>query len=242
MSKESALQPFIFKQFSVAQDRVAMKVGTDGVLIGAWAQPGAHTTVLDIGTGTGLIALIMAQKIGPGARIHAVDIDPQAIEQARENFDRSPWPACFTLHHESIQDFASTAREKMDLIISNPPFFTGGFLSENQDRNRVRHATKLPHGELLLSVDRLLDKNGQLVLVLPYLQGLRFMEICQIYRLYPARICEVYTKSDKPCERLLIEFRRIPSEPVRSSLVIHTADGSYSDEYRSLTAAFYLHF
>lgn len=243
MGKSTANAPFRFKQFAIEQDKVAMKVGTDGVLVACWADVSDTTKVLDIGTGTGVIALILAQRIGIRADIHAIDVDENAVLQASTNFKQSPWPSAFTILHESIQDFSKNQSMKYDLIISNPPFFTGGMLSENNDKNDVRHTTKLPHGDLLQAVDRLLAMDGRLVLILPYLQGLRFMEISTTYRLFPYKITEVITRKDKPVERVLIEFVRTPQAEIHSTLCIHDRDDdSFANEYKALTKDFYLNF
>lgn len=235
-------EPFRFKQFVVNQDQVTMKVGTDGVLVGSWADITDVQTVLDIGTGSGLIALMMAQRIGVGGEIHAIDVDDIAIKQALENFNSSPWPGVFSVHHQSIQEFSKSFRKKFDLIISNPPFFTGGMLSEHNLRNDVRHTTKLPHGDLLLAVDRLLNEKGKLTLILPYLQGLRFMEISQTYRLFPHRITEVFGRQGKSVERMLIDFTRTPLDKVKNELYIHRDSDDFTEEYSKLTSDFYLKF
>jgi tRNA1Val (adenine37-N6)-methyltransferase len=238
----SEVKPFVFKQFIVEQDLVTMKVGTDGVLVAAWAEVSSADQVMDIGTGSGVIALILAQRTLPKAIIHSIDVDVNAIKQAAKNFSQSPWPQKFILHHSSIQEFARTSNDKFDLIISNPPFFTGGMLSENNDRNDVRHTTKLPHGDLLLAVSRLLRPTGSLVIILPYLQGLRFIEISASYRFYPARITEVKSRTDKPTERLLIQFVKQKCEIEKRELIIHAEGDEYTQEYKELTKDFYLKF
>lgn len=242
MGEVKKSEPFRFKQFVVNQDLVAMKVGMDGVLVGAWADTKIGKSALDIGTGTGLIALIMAQRIGPGSEIHAIDVDDLAIKQAGDNFEASPWADVFTIHHQSIQEFSKYCSRKFDLIISNPPFFTGGMLSENNQRNDVRHTTKLPHGDLLQAVDRLLDDSGKLTLILPYLQGLRFMEISQTYRLFPHRITEVFGRAGKTVERILIDFTRSSQPQIKSELIIHSQGDDFTEEYKALTQDFYLKF
>lgn len=237
------IKPFNFKQFSVAQDKVIMKVGTDGVLLGAWTDVTGCATILDVGTGSGLIALQLAQRLEGRAEIHGIDIDPAACEQARENFEASPWGASMTVLQESIQDYSGRESKKYELIVSNPPFFTGGLLSPNRDKNDARHTVKLPHGDLLRAVSRLLKPEGRLGLILPYLQGLRFIEISESYSLFPLRITEVRTREDKPLERMLIEFtydKRVT--PAVNTLVIHKGENEYTQEYKDLTRAFYLNF
>ncbi|MEP7320656.1 MAG: methyltransferase [Saprospiraceae bacterium] len=236
------IKPFIFKQFKVEQDLVPMKVGTDGVLVGAWANLEGVSKTLDIGTGTGVISLILAQRLIGKAEIHAIDVDDKAIIQSSANFKNSPWPEKFEVHHSSIQEFGMTSNERFDLIISNPPFFTGGMLSENNDRNDVRHTIKLPHGDLLLAVSKLLKQDGSLAIILPYLQGLRFIEISESYRLFPIRITEVKSRMDKTVERLLIQFKKGKSLVMESELIIHADGDEFTNEYKSLTGDFYLKF
>lgn len=220
-----------------------MKVGTDGVLLGAWVDVSERKMALDVGTGSGLIALILAQRTPSATAIHAVDIDPGAIEQATENFNHSPWKDRLSVHHESIQDFANHAHRKFDIIVSNPPFFTGGMLSEFNTKNDVRHTIKLPHGDLLRAVSRLLKRDGHLGLILPYLQGLRFIEISESYGLFPKRITEVRSRSEHPVERLLLElsYDKDPS-PQIESLVIHAEGNEFTEAYKSITSPFYLNF
>ena len=238
----SEIKPFIFKQFTVEQDLVPMKVGTDGVLVGAWSDLENTSTALDIGTGTGVISLILAQRMNEGAKIHTIDVDERAISQATKNFKNSPWPEKFVIHHSSIQEFAMTSGESYDLIISNPPFFTGGLLSENNDRNDVRHTIKLPHGDLLLAVSKLLNPKGSLAIILPYLQGLRFIEISASYKLFPKRITEVKSRIEKPVERLLIQFVKNKSTVIEDELVIHEEADEFTSAYKALTSDFYLKF
>ncbi|MDZ4710032.1 MAG: methyltransferase [Saprospiraceae bacterium] len=236
-------KPFFFKQFAVAQDKVTMKVGTDGVLLGAWVDIQEKTSALDVGTGTGLIALILAQRMKDTALVDAVDIDPGAIEQARDNFQSSPWAERLFVHQEAIQEYSNRVIRKYDIIVSNPPFFTGGMLSEFNTKNDVRHTIKLPHGDLLRAVSRLLLKEGSLGLILPYLQGLRFIEISESYGLYPKRITVVRTRADKPVERLLLELSYDRSiTPIREELIIHADQTAYSEAYQALTRPFYLNF
>ena len=238
----SEIKPFAFKQFKIHQDKVPMKVGTDGVLVGAWADLTAITQVLDIGTGSGLIALMMAQRLPSTARVHAIDVDEKAILQAKDNFDASPWPSKMEVYHQSIQDFARATDHRFDLIISNPPFFTGGMLSGSTPRDEARHTIKLPHGDLLWAVSKLLTPDGHLAIILPYLQGLRFIEISESYKLYPRRITEVKSKPEKSIERLLIQFGRQRSVTVMEELLIHNHENEYSEQYKSITKDFYLNF
>ena len=231
--------PFQFKQFSIAQDQCSMKVGTDGVLLGAWADISGASRILDIGAGTGLIAIMLAQR-NKDALVHAVEIDEKACTQAVKNMADSPFADRLTSFPVSIQDY-SFKPERYDLIVSNPPFFSGGTLSNNSDRDAVRHTVKLPHGALLLSVQRLLNDDGKFAVILPFIEGLRFEEMAATYNLYCTRKTEVKSKADKPVERLLLEFEKVKKEPIANQLVIQKEKrNDWTDDYIALTGDFYL--
>lgn len=218
-----------------------MKVGTDGVLLGAWANTDAVTSALDIGTGTGLIAIMLGQRL-PNAQIHAVEIDEIACEQARENAGSAPWSDRLQIHGESIQHFTRRWPDLFDLIVSNPPFFTGGTFSYNQGRNSVRHTIKLPHNDLLISVRRLLSPSGRFCLILPLIEGLRFKELAETYQLYCSRITEVHPKADKPVERLLMQFERDKKPCQTDQLIMQKEErNDWTEEYIRLTREFYFH-
>jgi tRNA1Val (adenine37-N6)-methyltransferase len=240
MKTKTKQEPFRFKQFTIGQDRCSMKVGTDGVLLGAWARVEHVENILDIGTGSGLIAIMLAQR-SEAASIHGVEVDQPSCEQARENMLGSPWAERLDTYHMAIQDFAVTTDIRYDLIVSNPPFFTGGNLSYNQDRNSVRHTIKLPHQDLLSAVRKLLRHEGRLALILPYLEGLRFCELAATYQLYCQRMTEVLPKADRPVERLLLEFSKSKQQPTVDQLVLRETDGDqWTAAYQALTRAFYL--
>jgi len=231
--------PFQFKKFSIAQDKCSMKVGTDGVLLGAWADASEAKRILDIGTGTGVIAIMLAQR-NESATVHAVEIDETACTQAKDNMSASPFADRLTSFDTSIQDY-SFKQEKYDLIVSNPPFFSGGTLSQNSDRDAVRHTIKLPHGALLLAVQRLLANSGKFAVILPFIEGLRFEEMAATYNLYCTRKTEVKSKTDKPVERLLLEFEKGKKEQTTDELVIQKDKrNDWTDDYIALTGEFYL--
>ncbi|MFZ1496085.1 MAG: methyltransferase [Saprospiraceae bacterium] len=237
----STKDSFRFKHFTVQQDKCTMKVGSDGVLLACWADIKSSTSILDIGTGTGLIALIAAQR-NDLAQIDAVEIDQSAFEQAEENNNNSPWQNRIRIFHSPIQDFAKISPKQYEVIISNPPFFTGGVLSDNLDKNSVRHTIKLPHGELLSSIRKLLAPHGKFVVILPYLEGMRFVELAATYSLYCTKLTEVYAVPNKPISRLLLQFEKTTLPTEKSSLLLRNEQNEYTDIYKNLTQDFYLDF
>lgn len=219
-----------------------MKVGTDGILLGAWAETQEAKNILDVGTGSGVIAIMMAQRC-PQASITGVEVDQASFEQAAANMAHAPWARRLRAVHQSIQDYAATTAERYDLIISNPPFFTGGTFSNNQDRNSVRHTVKLPHGDLLRAVQRVLSPKGRFSVILPLIEGLRFEEMARQYQLYVTRVQEVLPKASKQVERLLLQFERQEGTRIEEPpLMIREEEDDFTEKYRELTRDFYLHF
>ena len=232
---------FKFKQFQLNQDRCAMKIGTDGVLLGAWVEVTATNSILDIGTGTGVIALMLAQR-NATAHVLGIEPDPESAVQAEENCTQSPWADRLKIVASTIQDFSKTTEQTFDLIVSNPPFFTGGTLSATQNKNNVRHTLKLPHGELFDAVRRILSKKGRFCVVLPLIEGLRFKDLGKSYGFYCTKVTKIIPRDGKPVERLLLQFEREPNTLVQDSLVIQLDEKrhNYTEEYIALTKAFYL--
>jgi len=239
--KEKEQETFRFKQFEIQQDQCPMKVGTDGVLLGAWAGVDGVKTALDIGTGTGLIAIMLAQR-APEAAVHGVDIDETSCRQAAANMEAAPWSKNLKVFNQAVQEFAEQHPQSYDLIVSNPPFFTGGTFSHYQDRHSVRHTTKLPHSDLLRAVRDLLKANGRFALVLPYIEGLRFQELAEGYNFYCNRLTEVLPKPGRPIERLLMEFSQKQLEREVDTLTIAQAGKKqvWTEQYVALTGDFYL--
>lgn len=236
---------FKFKQFTIHQDRTAMKVGTDGVLLGAWA-PIAPTAqrILDIGTGTGLIALMLAQRY-PSLNITAIDIDKNSIEQATENIKNSPFAQYITTHHTSLQDY--NPKEKYDAIVCNPPYFVASLKCPDSQRTQARHTDSLSFDELLSHSARLLNDEGSLSVILPVAEGNQLIELAPKYGFSLTHLVEVHPTPTTPPKRLLMQFVMRNSQLNHSSLLIshssltiEIARHQYTPEYIALTRDFYL--
>ncbi len=232
---------FSFKQFHIEQDQCAMKVGTDGVLLGAWAGvEESDYSILDIGTGTGLIALMMAQR-APKAKIIGVEIDNQCAIQARENCEASKWSERVSIVNSAIQDYSP--REKFDLILSNPPYFVDSLLSPDVKRSVARHTTTLSFEELARDVARLLNNTGRFCVILPREESLRF-DTAANGLLHLWQRTSVRGKDGGDVKRVMSEYRLSSCEKVTcDEFAVRAAKGGdYTDQYRSLTADFYLKF
>jgi tRNA1Val (adenine37-N6)-methyltransferase len=240
MQTANTIKPFHFKQFTIEQDRCSMKVGTDGILLGAWADVAGVNNILDIGTGTGVIAIMLAQR-ALQAEIHAVEIDEAAWSQALDNMKNAPWADRLHAHLDAIQHFVKKTSLRFDLVVSNPPFFSGGTLSNSQDKTSVRHTIKLPHGDLLAAVRTLLTPDGRFCVVLPYLEGLRFREMANSYHLFCTKMTDIKPKEGKAVERLLLQFERSVKRLEKDELVIQNGGvNEWTEEFRALTGEFYL--
>lgn len=241
MTEGKVIKPFRFKQFEIQQDRSAMKVGTDGVLLGAWVNLFGSDRILDVGTGTGVIAIMLAQRT-ENARVDGVDVDEASATQAAENMKSSVWSERLRAIQQPIQEFARQQDEKYDLIVSNPPFFSGGTFSDKVERTQVRHTIKLPHGDLLRAVQQLLSPEGRFALILPLIEGLRFKELAESYQLFCVRKCEVRSRPSKPVERLLMEFSLKKGSMVEESLTIQEEKGedNWTEGYKRICQDFFL--
>lgn len=229
---------FHFKQFSVQHHNSAMKVGTDGVLLGAWAHVHREETVLDAGTGTGLIALMLAQRTHGQAIIDAVEINALAAADARENFKQSPWVHSLNLAETSLQHVASD--KSYDLIISNPPYFINSLKPPDTNRGIARHADTLTTQDLLIAADSLLNVSGRLALILPYKEGNSFRLLAAAHQFQVTRQCLFYTRSHKPPERWLLELSRTPATLREETLILYEKENQWSEAYINLTKDFYL--
>jgi tRNA1Val (adenine37-N6)-methyltransferase len=229
--------PFRFKQFTVEQDGVGHPVGTDSVLLGAWAKPANATRILDIGTGTGVIALMMAQQ-SAFAEIVAVEIYAGAAACARRNFAASPWASRFTLFEMPVQGLPDLPL--FDLIVSNPPFFTETVAAPLEARRLGRQTVSLNQTDLVSAVLKHLAPAGRFCAILPVQEGNRLREFAATCGLYCTKIVEVSGRPGKPVERLLLQFERNPYPFERSHLFIYETGEQYSKAFRTLTEDFYL--
>ncbi len=229
---------FDFKRFRICHDRCAMKVGTDGVLLGAWADVASARRLLDIGTGSGLIALMAAQRAQ--AQVIGIEIDAAAAGQARENAAASPFAHRVEIITTALQDFAPDA--PFDCILSNPPFFEEDLLPPDAARAAARNAAALPFPVLAAHAARLLSPDGSFQIIVPATAAERFQGICAMNGFALKRRTDVLTSSRKPPKRSLLHFVRDPwtEHPERTALVLTAPDGTRSEDYQALTHDFYL--
>ncbi|WP_423130430.1 tRNA1(Val) (adenine(37)-N6)-methyltransferase [Gaoshiqia sp. Z1-71] len=230
---------FRFKQFLIIQEKAAMKVGIDGVLLGAWANFDGEKRVLDVGTGTGLLALMAAQRCY--ASIDAVELEPEAAAEALANFNRSAWKSRIRLVVCAFQDFE--AQEKYDHIISNPPFFENSPKSADSKRAQARHSDSLAWPDLLERAKKMLAENGKISLILPADQEGRLRFLACDLGLYINRFCPVLPDETREPHRILAELSCSPGQADGYRVIIRNSESAeYTDQYRELTRDFYLAF
>lgn len=232
-------QGFTFKQFHINQDQCAMKVGTDGILLGAWTNIEQANRLLDLGTGTGLIALMLAQRTAEHCRISAVELDPQAYLQAQENCKQSPWAKKIQVFQQDIMAFAQDCTHKFDVITANPPYFAQGIDCANEQRNLARYTLAQSHLDWLHAAEKLLSPQGEIHFVLPFEAGKSLQKQTALFCM---RECEVITKEGKTPQRLLLSFSWKEQPCAKSQLLIYDKNNQYSAEFKALTQDFYLKF
>jgi tRNA1Val (adenine37-N6)-methyltransferase len=233
-------KPFEFKEFTIRQDQCAMKIGTDGVLLGAWTSLESDPdSILDIGSGTGIIALQLAQR-SDAETIDAIEIDAKAYEQAVGNFENSDWADRLFCYHASVEEFALEIDEKYDLIVSNPPFYTDTFESENDARNKARLTSSLSFETLLHAVANLLSAEGVFSVIIPFKEEENFIQLASQVNLLPTNICRVKGTPITAIKRSLLafSFHKKPIETIE--LIIETSRHQYTDAYIKLVKEFYL--
>jgi len=233
-------KPFKFKEFTVIQDKCAMKVGTDGVLLGAWVNIDPRVeSILDVGTGSGLIALQMAQR-SDAELIDALEIETNAFEQAVENFENSDWSDRLFCYHASLQEFGEEIDEKYDLIISNPPYFNDSFKVLTEDRAIARHTGSLNFHELLSACAKLLAEKGSCAFIIPFKEEENFVQIAKNNGLYPSRITRVRGNSKSALKRSLLQLCSKGKSPVINELTIELERHVYTATYVDIVKDFYL--
>lgn len=233
-------QSFVFKQFVVKQHNCGMKVGTDAVLLGAWACMQRANTVLDVGTGTGIIAMMLAQR--SQATIDGIEIDIDAYIQAVENSTNCKWKDRLNMYHKSLQDYSRVCEKKYDAIVSNPPYFSNSLQAASESRTVARHTCTLKFEELAEGIASLLNLNGIFATILPPKESEDLIRIVKRHKLHLTRLTRVQTCASKAPKRMLMQFGFNPTSFSEDTLVIENADHSYSESYKDLTKDFYLGF
>jgi tRNA1Val (adenine37-N6)-methyltransferase len=235
------MSTFKFKQFSVQQDKCAMKIGTDGVLLGAWCPIDNNPfSVLDIGAGTGILALMLAQRSN-AEQIDSLEIDEEAYEQCVENFENSPWSDRLFCFHAGLDEFVDEPEDEYDIIISNPPFYSEDYKTDDSQRDLARFQDALPFEDLIEAADLLLSENGIFAVIIPYKEEERFIDLCAEVELFPVKVTRVKGSHTTPIVRSLLAFKRYElSVLTADELVIEINRHEYTDDYINLTKDFYL--
>lgn len=234
------MKPFKFKQFTINQDQCAMKIGTDGVLLGAWASVATSpNSILDIGAGTGLIALMLAQRC-EASNIEALEIDEPAYEQCVENFESSSWADRLFCYHAGLDEFIEELDEPYDLIVSNPPFYMEDVSSGNTSRDMARQSQSLPFDELLDGVSKLLSTDGKFATIIPFKEEEKFVALAKHFGLFMNKALRVKGNPSSEIKRSLLEFSFTDSEITEDELIIEIKRHEYTLDYQELTKDFYL--
>lgn len=233
---------FTFKKFFVAHDRCAMKVGTDAVLLGAWVELGQAQRLLDIGCGSGLIALMLAQRSSDDVLIDAVELDEMAAAQANDNVQDSPWAHRIQVHAQDIHHFALRHSHCFDLIVSNPPYFEPAVACRDQARTHARYTETLTHHALLDCAALIISEKGHFCVVLPYSIGEVFERDAHQRGWHTARRLNIRDRADTLRHRILLSLTRRPVKQQEKELIIKRPDGSYSNDFRQLITNFYLNY
>ncbi|MCQ2251129.1 MAG: methyltransferase [Bacteroidales bacterium] len=235
------MSSFTFKQFTIHQENTAMKAGTDGVLLGAWCDFSEADSILDIGTGTGLIALMAAQKSAESARIYAIEIDTDAYNQAYGNVENSKFANKINIVNQDFINFAAENKTNYDYIVSNPPFFENSQKSSDNKRTLARHTDSLPFSKLISGVAKIISYKGFFSVIIPAISCLEFVRLCALSHLHLCHKTLIFTKegAESP-RRVMLTFSKEILPLVQDRITINSKDGKPSEEYRELTKDFYL--
>ena len=232
---------FQFKQFTVQQDKCAMKIGTDSVLLGAWTPIENHPySILDIGAGTGILSLMLAQRSN-AEQIDSIEIDKDAYEQCVDNFESSPWSDRLFCFHAGLDEFVEEPEDEYDLIISNPPFYSEDYKTESEQRDLARFQDALPFEDLIEAVSLLLSENGIFSVIIPFKEEEKFIALAKTFDLFPLKITRVKGTPATEIKRSLLafSFQEKTNFPI-DELIIETARHQYTEDYIALTKDFYL--
>ncbi len=217
-----------------------MKIGTDGILLGAWTPVSDNTiSILDIGAGTGILSLMLAQRSN-AQNIEAIEIDADAYEQCSENFENSPWADRLFCYHASLIEFVEEVEDKFDLIICNPPFYSEDYKTKDNSRDLARFQDAMPFEHLIFAVANLLSENGRLSVIIPHKEEIKFVELSSKVGLSLCRKLHVKGNPDSDVKRSLLEFSFKKTKLQTSVLVIETSRHKYTEDYINLTKDFYL--
>ena len=231
---------FQFKQFTINQDRCAMKVGTDGVLLGAWCPIDNNPfSIFDIGAGTGILSLMLAQRSN-ALQIDAIEIDENAYEQCVENFESSPWGDRLFCFHAGLDEFVEEPEGDYDIIISNPPFYTEDYKTENEQRDLARFSDALHFEDLVEAAHLLLSENGIFAVIIPFKEEEKFIALAKDFELHPFKITRVKGTPTTEIKRSLLAFSKTQKQTLIDELIIETARHQYTEDYIALTKDFYL--
>lgn len=232
---------FRFKQFEIIDDLAGMKVGTDAVLLGSWANPASASCILDIGTGSGILSLMMAQK--SSANITGIEIDEITAQQATRNIESSPWQNRISIITESFQNFISNANCKFDFIISNPPYFSNSLKPSDNGKKLAKHTDSLSYQELIHGVSKILTHQGQFYVIIPFNNFQELNEIAMTEGLYINKSLRILNKPESNPIRIILQLEQCSRNyKIEEEIYIRTPNNSFSDDYKNLTKDFYLNF
>lgn len=232
------MSTFHFKQFSVQNEKSAMKVNTDSVLLGSWVDiPKNAQTGLDIGSGTGLLALMIAQR-HPKIQLTGIEIEPNAFEESKFNFENSPWYERLVSVKLPLQRF--DVKTKFDFIISNPPYFVNDLKNQDDNKTQARHADSLSFEKLISFVESSLSDSGSFNVILPKIESEIFMQLADNHSLFLTKIAHIKPNSQKEVNRVMMCFEKTPKELLEEIFCVYQSQGRYSERHKELTRDFYL--